>query len=159
MSLLTAINDVSGEHARNIGHSSHQYGTDIDMFHFYKFPNAVSGKDNYAKLRADTLLAIQTGTNGTAARQRVINWVSATRAGLDKLAAKAEVSQLLYAKGSSATGLAEGWARDLLKTGQTTVSGQALNLGLGTWTNSKYVPRSDHDDHVHVTLNRATLGQ
>jgi hypothetical protein len=158
-SLVTAIDDISGEHARHIGHASHFYGTDIDMFHFYRFPNAVSGGDNYSKLRADTLLSIQTGSDGTAARQRVISWVNATRTGLDKLAAKAEVSQLLYAKGAATTGLSAGWARDLLQTGKITVSGQALNLGLASWTNSKYVPRSDHDDHLHVTLSRSVLGE
>jgi len=31
------------------------------------------------------------------------------------------------------------WGRDLLKTGKTTMSGQQLDLGTGSWSNSKYI--------------------
>jgi hypothetical protein len=156
-SLITSIDDVSGEHARYIGHSTHAYGTDIDMYHFYRFPGAVSGGQNYEKLVADTRLAIQATPEGLAAKQRVIAWVNATRTGLANLAANGSVSQLFYVLGSPANGLSSGWARDLLKTGQTTVGTQVLNLSLGTWTNTKYIPRADHNDHVHITLNRSLI--
>src|SRR5262249_30496153 len=151
--------------ARDLGHTTHQYGTDIDIYHFYTFPGAISGADNYAKLRSDAILAIQTtSTDPTiqqaiAARQRVIGCVSKTRTGLDNLAANETVSQLLYALGSAGGGLSRGWARDLLTSGQTTVSGQTLNLGLQTWSNSKYIPRNDHNDHIHIALDRALLGE
>lgn len=39
---LTAINDVSGEHGKNLGHASHARGSDIDMYHFYRFPGAAA---------------------------------------------------------------------------------------------------------------------
>jgi hypothetical protein len=76
---------------------------------------------------------------GAAAKQRVTAWVNATHSGLDALAAKAEVIELRYAKGSgfdpvhhsNEVGLTSGWAKGLLETGRTTVSGTALDLGTG----------------------------
>lgn len=158
---LTKINDISGEHGRNIGHQSHKHGTDIDMFHFFTFPGAVSGGDNYTKLVSDVLLAIKTGSpnpvvaaQAQAAKGRVISWVNSTHAGLDALAADNMVNELRYALGAATTGLSVGWARDLLKSGKTTVNGQPLDLGTGVWSNSKYIPLNDHNDHVHITLSR-----
>lgn len=163
---ITSINDISGEHARNISHATHARGTDIDMYHFYTFPSATTGSSNYVLLRADVLLAPGiTSTdpiikaNAEAARGRVIAWVTATRNGINGLAASSQVAELLHILGAAGSGLTNGWGRDLLQTGQTTVNGQALNLGLGTWSNAKYVPRWDHNDHVHITLDRAALGE
>jgi hypothetical protein len=156
--LVTRIGDISGEHARYIGHQTHQYGTDIDIFHFYRFPN-------YFRLQADTILAFQTNSsdptvaaNALAAQQRVTNWVTASRTGLDKLAASQVVANLLYVRGFAANGLQVGWARDLLQTGQTTLMGQTLNLGIGAWSNSKVIYRLDHYSHIHITLDRSQLG-
>ncbi|HET9212846.1 MAG TPA: hypothetical protein VFR03_20740, partial [Thermoanaerobaculia bacterium] len=164
-SLLKEINDISGEHARNLGHATHQYGTDIDMFHFYRFQGATSGGNNYTRLQADTALSIRINDpdatvrqQAAAARARVSSWVTETRSGIDALAALNTVSSVLYAQGSAGSGLPAGWAQSLLTTGATTVGGAALDLGLGTWSNAKYRPRSDHNDHVHITLNRAALG-
>lgn len=36
--LLTPINDIPGEHARDLEHLEHETGRDIDMFHIYVFP-------------------------------------------------------------------------------------------------------------------------
>lgn len=161
---LTKINDISGEHGRNIGHQTHKHGTDIDMFHFFTFPGAVSGGDNYTKLVGDVLLAIKTGSGdpvvaaqAQAAKGRVIAWVNATHAGLDALAVDTTVNEIRYALGAATSGLSVGWARDLLTTGKTTVSGQPLDLGTGAWSNSKYIPLNDHNDHVHITLNRVVF--
>lgn len=165
-SLITRINDISGEHGRNIGHQTHKHGTDIDIFHFFTFPGAVSGGDNYNKLVADVQLAIKTdnadpviAAQAQAAKERVISWVTATHTGLDNLAASSTVIELRYALGAAATGLSSGWARDLLKTGKITVSGKELDLGTGTWSNSKYIPVNDHNDHIHVTLSRPAMGE
>jgi hypothetical protein len=157
-SLVTAINDISGEHARNLGHATHQYGTDIDIFHFYTFAGAVSGTDNYYKLQQATLLAAQTSNPASvAAKQSVAAWVTATRAGLDALGNLSTVRQLFYIKGYAAGGLPEGWGAQLLTTGATTVGQGTLDLGLGAWTNAKYIPRQDHDNHIHITLDRTQL--
>lgn len=150
--LLQAINDISGEHARDIGHATHQFGRDIDMYHFYNFPGATSGGTNYTLLRQNVINAA--GGNAEA-RQRVIGFVNATRQGMAALAALDTVVNMRYALGAAGGGLPAGWARDLITTGQTTVSGQAFNLDLGTWTNAKYLPRADHNDHVHIALTPA----
>ncbi len=159
--LLTKINDISGEHSRNIGHQSHQHGTDIDMFHFYTFPGGTTGAANFQRLSADVVTAAQISNPNSkiraqaeAARNRVIAWAQATRAGLAGLAGSAQVARLLYVKGSEGGGLSDGWARDLLTTGATMVGTAPVNLGLGTWSNAKYLPRNDHNDHVHITLTR-----
>ncbi len=161
--LITKINDVSGEHGRDIGHQTHKHGTDIDAFHFYTFPGAVSGGDNYAKLRADVILASSTApanlAQAAAAKQRVIGWISATKIGLDNLANNATVVELRYALGGGGGGLQSGWARDILKTGKTTIAGVALDFGTGTWSNAKYLPVGDHNDHIHITLSRPALGE
>jgi hypothetical protein len=164
-SRITSINDISGEHGRNIGHSlSHFYGTDIDMFHFYTFPGAGSGGENYAKLIEDVKAAVNTTAAGQAARQRVTDWATKTRSGLDTLAAKTEVRQLIYANGwgygpkhLNEIGLTGGWARALLTTGKTSVGGSTLDLGLVAWSNTKYIAANDHNDHVHLALDRVAL--
>jgi hypothetical protein len=168
-SLITRINDISGEHGRNIGHTSHKRGTDIDMFHFYTFPGAQSGGQNYNKLVENVKLAVTAGSGGQAAKQRVTEWVTASQVGLDALAAKAEVKKLIYANGwgfdskdhPGELGLNSGWAYDLLTTGQTSVNGTILDLGTGVWTNTndKYDPADDHNDHVHIALDPSKLPQ
>jgi hypothetical protein len=40
----TSINDVSGEHARNIGHSQHERGVEMDIFHFKRFAGVECGE-------------------------------------------------------------------------------------------------------------------
>jgi hypothetical protein len=163
---ISKINDISGEHGRNIGHATHKHGTDIDIFHFFTFPGAGNGQDNYNKLRDDVKLAANTGSadpvvaaQALAAKARVIAWINATHTGLDALAASATVIELRYALGIAGSGLAHGWARDLLKTGKVTISGQEVDFGTGAWSNAKYIPVNDHNDHIHVTLSRPVLGE
>jgi hypothetical protein len=150
--LLQAINDISGEHARDIGHATHQFGRDIDMYHFYTFPGATSGGANYTLLRQNVINAA--GGNAEA-RQRVVGFVNATRQGMAALAALDTVVNMRYALGAAGGGLPAGWTRDLITTGRTTVSGREFNLDLGTWANAKYLPRADHNDHVHIALTPA----
>ena len=126
--LITRVDDISGEHAINIGHDTHNRGTDIDMFHFYTFPGAGSGGDNYLRLRADVFAAL--GGNA-AARARVVEWANDTRAGLDGLLPLGAVRQIFYAVGSGAQSGAPGavvvlpyrWAETLLETGTLNAAG------------------------------------
>lgn len=86
------------------------------------------------------------------------SWVTATRAGIDALAPMVTVRGIYYAWGAKlGTQVAEGWAWQLLTKGTITVAGVEYDLSLGDWFQYKYVPRSDHDDHVHLILNRAFL--
>jgi len=169
--LIREINDISGEHGRNIGHATHGRGTDIDTYHFYRFPGAVSGGQNYDLLRADVVAAFGTLQNpappaATTAFNRVAAWITATRNGLTSLANLNTVSQLIYCQGVAANGLPAGWCSGLIRTGSVTrtVAGpngpvnQTLNFG-GNFANAKVVYRNDHNDHLHVTLNAALIDQ
>lgn len=169
--LIREINDISGEHGRNIGHATHGRGTDIDSYHFYRFPGAVSGGQNYDLLRADVVAAFGTLQNpappaATAAFNRVAAWITATRSGLASLAALNTVSQLIYCQGVAISGLPAGWCSALVRIGSIsrTVAGstgpvnQTLSFG-GNFANAKVIYRNDHNDHLHVTLNAALIDQ
>lgn len=172
--LINEVDDISGEHGRNIGHNTHQYGTDIDTYHFYRFAGATSGTDNYNRLRNAVVSAFGTlqadGTANPNPSAEALNsisaltaFVSATRTGLGNLAALSTVSKLYYAIGSAGSGLSNGWAKSLIETGKVTrvVNNMALTLDLGvnSWSNSKVSYNSVHNNHVHVTLNRPAIGE
>lgn len=80
---------------------------------------------------------------------------------MKKLADDEKVKKLLYVKGkaSDGAGLRENWASGLLRTGKITISGKDIDFGTGVWSNNKYVPHKDHYNHVHITLDRAKLGE
>jgi len=173
-SLINEVDDISGEHGRFIGHNSHQYGTDIDTYHFYRFAGATSGTDNYNRLRNAVVSAFGTlladgaaNPNPSADALNSVNalkdFINATRTGLGKLAALNTVSRLYYAIGSAGSGLSHGWAKSLIETGKVvrTVNNVALtlDLGVGSWSNSKVNYNSVHNNHVHITLNRPAIGE
>lgn len=165
-SLVTRIDDISGEHSRNIGHRGHERGVDIDQFHYYTFTGAASGGDNYSRLRSAVLAAL---SGDAAARGRVSDWVTATRTGLADLLELNDVSRLYYAIGSQAQqasagvnlSLAAGWARSLIQTGSVTAAGgQVLNTGLGAWAeanNDRVTYNAVHNSHIHIALNAGLL--
>ena len=171
--LVREINDISGEHGRNIGHLSHGRGTDIDMFHFYVFPGVTTavggGLANFNALRGDVVTAFQTIGNPTPpqpavdARNRVVAWVQASRTGLTNLANLASVERLFYCSGLEASGLPAGWCRTLLRSGTATRPGAGgvpttLDLGLPGYANTKLAHNDVHNDHIHITLNRTQIG-
>jgi hypothetical protein len=165
--LLTEIDDTSGEHGRDIGHASHQYGTDIDAYHFYRFPGATSGTSNYNLLASaaatafGTLNATPSAAANTAFGQ-LVAFVTQTRTGLNNLAALNSVDRMYHCIGSATNGLPNGWARSLITTGiiTRTVGGvtQTLNINTGAWSQAKVTYNSVHNNHLHVTLNRAAIG-
>lgn len=169
--LLEAIDDVSGEHGRDIGHATHARGTDIDMFHFYRFPGAVSGTDNHNRLTADVIAAFGTlqpspPPAAVAAQARVAAWLTATRQGLANLAALNSVAQLIHCRGVATQGLAAGWCMGLIQNGTvartvatpTGTTTQSLNFG-GGFANAKMAWQNDHNNHVHITLSPAQIGE
>lgn len=170
-SLISAIDDISGEHGRDIGHDTHGRGTDIDAYHFYRFPGAVSGGQNYTALKNDMLAAFGTLATpvppaATAAFIRVAAWITATRNGLTNLATLNSVRELLYCYGTAAGTLPEGWCSALIRTGTVsrTVVGptvmltETLNFG-GAFADPKVFYRDDHNDHLHVTLHAELIGE
>lgn len=176
--LLTAIDDISFEHAINDGHpGSHQYGTDFLMFPFYQFPNVdKKRKDEYTALRVYTGRAFETTPQGRDALTQVQQWVRATRAGLDNLLALDTVQQIRYADGQLCPNntdsslffrddLPDGWARDLLRTGVITDrKGRILDLGneFHGWQNSdatKMAYTCEQNFELDVSLNRCKLSE
>lgn len=175
--LLREINDVSGEHGRDLGHQTHGRGNDIDMFHYYLFPGTTTapggGAANFAALQNDLVLAFQTVGVPTpppaaaAALGRVTDWLNATRTGLTALAARPEVSNVIHCSGAAGSGLAAGWCNTLLRTGRVTRTTsvpnapplmQTLIVG-GTYVNSKMLNNDIHNDHIHITLNPGQIGE
>jgi hypothetical protein len=168
--LLTRIDDISGEHARDIGHQTHERGVDIDEFHYYTFPGGGgSGGANYTALTTNVFNAM----NGDAAAAgRVGDWVTATRNGLAALHALNTVNRLYYAIGNAGQRqvtptvlirLNGGWAQALVQNGTVTAaSGQVLNTNLGAWAlanSNRITYNAVHNSHVHVALNSAALPQ
>lgn len=166
--LISSINDVSGEHGRNIGHDSHATGIDIDIFHFHSFtgttgPNK-TGTAEYNALRDKVLLAL----NGDEpAKTAVTSWVAASRTGLEALLALTDVSRLYYAEGSlypeqpppGGLQLPAGWAADLLKNGKLTVGTKTVDTGKGTWAqaNARITYNAEHNNHIHIALDGTKL--
>ena len=167
--LVTRINDISGEHAYDLGHLTHTKGTDIDMFHVYTFPGgAASGDANYQRLKEQVSRAL---AGDVQARGRVNEWAVATRERFDRLLGDAQVRQVIYMYGTvyqpqlgNQLGplfprLGMGWARDLLRTGRyTSPDGVVLVLPAGELPNGQNLAMVfdnksfKHENHFHVTL-------
>ena len=139
--LVERINDISGEHARDIGHKQHARGTDVDMFHIHTFPGgAASGESNYQRLQVNVQLAL----NGDVpARTQGLLWAVKTRARFDALIAEVQVRKIRYAVGSpwpetpGMPELGDGWAENLLKVGRyKTPPRPCSDLPCGAWGNA-----------------------
>ncbi|WP_201496831.1 hypothetical protein [Rubrivivax sp. A210] len=169
--LIREIDDISGEHGRNIRHHTHGRGTDVDTFHFYRFPGAGSGGQNFLALQTNVigafgLLSSPAPQAAIQAYNRVAAWVTATRNGLAALAELDSVAQIIYCSGTPISGVAAGWCSALIRTGVISrtrfeTSGsvvESLNFG-GSFSNAKVIFRNDHNDHVHVTLSAAQIGE
>lgn len=164
--LLRAINDISGEHGKDIGHDTHARGSDIDMYHFYRFPgaDASNGTSNYLQLLARIYdLPKQNSSHpaeqaaGLAAVAQITAWINASRAGIDALAANPNVLEVGYILGGPGTTGISGtnWGERLLTTGKVRYNNVDYTLVDATWNNLKYQPWPGHHHHVHVTLNTA----
>jgi hypothetical protein len=158
-SAVSRINDISGEHTKNIGHPlSHTRGRDIDLFHYHTIPGMRNtrrgeGADNYHRLVAAVAEAHRGNPDGLV---QVENWILATRGGFDALLATNKIRILIYAKGSAETAhsLTSGWAESLLKTGKVRIGTETFDTHMGNWrqTETRIIYRTDHNDHVHVSL-------
>lgn len=174
--LLEPVNDISGEHGRNIGHATHARGTDIDTHHFYRFPGvgngAGTGDLNYTRLAQNAQLAFQRDAQGAPtpaalqARGLLAAWVERSRSRITALAARPEVAQVIYCAGAPNGGLGAGWCNTLLRAGllRRTLPGQApetLQLVADAYTgdNGKLANNDVHNNHVHVTLSPPAIGE
>lgn len=160
-SIMRRINDISGEHALDLGHDSHARGIDIDMFHIHPFDSGKSGLQNYELLRDKVFAAL---TGDTAAAGAVASWVTDSRTGLDSFLDLPDVRIVIYAIGTKWTqngiSLPGGWATTLLKSGTLTVGTATIDTGAGAWSNthlSKFTSNAIHNTHVHIGLDDTKL--
>ncbi len=157
---ITKINDISGEHGFDIGHTStHEAGLDMDIFHFTTLGNADSGHQNFNNFRNYVIDALNSKSSTRESSLKTVKqFILAERQGLSTLAADYMVQKILMFLGEengeskAESRLYYGWARDLLKNGTTTnLDGKVLDLGIGKWNPSgKIKPATGHDHHHHV---------
>jgi hypothetical protein len=159
--LITSVNDISGEHARDLGHQTHARGVDIDIYHFHRFTGSVSAQSNYVALEARARAAL---TGDAVALADLTSWLSDMRTGLGNLAANGSVFRLYTTIGNTISvniqgqpvTLAGGWGQTLLRTGSVTASnGQVLQTNLGQWANAnnaKIAYNAVHNNHIHILL-------
>lgn len=154
--LLTRVNDVTGEHGRDTGHTTHRRGTDIDIFHFGAFiapGNPPTSGANYAGVAQ---LAINAIGGDAAALASLTAWVQAQRNGLQALVANGAVAQVRSSRGAPSGALPDGWAQSLITTGTITDNSgtQLLSIG-GTFGSPRVVYDHVHNDHHHIDLDDA----
>ncbi|MCB9876308.1 MAG: hypothetical protein H6835_01790 [Planctomycetes bacterium] len=159
-SKLGPVNDVSGEHDRNLGHGTHERGKAID---FRQFTTPVfdfgSGMEIYAELADSTYLALNGGEDALA---DVDAWFVANRTGLQALAADAAVRKIYCADAEPysldpGVVLPAGWFVALLKNGTLTAGTLTLTLPSGAWAapaadQAKVSALQNHLDHYHLAL-------
>ena len=166
-SLLTRVDDVSGEHGRNIGHQTHRNGTDLDIFHFGAALDSTSGTANFL---AAQRLAVKAAKGNEEAADDLTNWIQAQRNGLAALAGNSQVLQLFTMPGASDSGgvLASNWAWTLLRDGKYKATVPKQGGGTETKTivlldpvtlSPKIQPLAGHNNHHHVTLDAASLAK
>jgi len=152
---IPEVNDISGEHSRNIGHLTHRRGTDIDIYHFTDLTGGVrNGSLNYQLIHSKTASAL---LGNIADRATVTDWILSARSGLDTLAGLNTVAEVISARGAPSLELPSGWLRSLMETGLLTNGTDILNLDIGTWNNTGVTYRNDHNDHYHIDLNDTNL--
>ena len=171
LAVLMPINDISGEHALNLGHDSHLRGTDIDMYHFtHLLTGKINGTENYRRLESLVLEALSC-LDCPDVQQAITDWITTARNEIDKLTAMDTVARVIFAKGCtqtkdddkkkrfqcSASALPVAWVKKLMKTGALNLDGLTLDLGIGAWSNGKVHYLADHNDHVHITLDATKL--
>lgn len=97
-SLLNAVSDISGEHGKDIGHSRHETGDDIDEYHPRNFlpGSTLNGGENYRRLAEHLYRAVR----GNARSQSEIRqWIIDTRSHVDAVLSTGGVEMVIYAKG------------------------------------------------------------
>lgn len=152
----TYVNDISGEHGRNLGHPrSHKAGLDVDVFHFTVYSKTLHGTGNYMLLQDKVLAAI--GGDATA-KTEVTTFFTTARTQLDKLLDMSEVRVVIFGIGDprskTDTILRKGWMQSLLLSGKVFRAGgvEVLNIG-STWPGSpRLLFDSVHNHHVHISL-------
>lgn len=153
--LLPAVNDVSGEHGIDLGHTTHRRGTDIDIYHFgVSFVSPLNGGANFRRVRDLVIRALNGNQNALAS---IAQWFRDQRAGAGALANDAFVAQIRCPLGEVFGILPEGWAQSLFETGRiVATNGLTLNIGGGI-VHAKFAFDHMHNTHFHIDLSDQNL--
>lgn len=149
---LPRQNDISGEHGQDLGHTTHRFGGDIDLFLFGAELNGVRARDNQYAVEAVARTAMGTNaTDAAAALTTLTAWVEAQRVGIRRLCDDADVRYFYGPRGRAlAGGIPRDWVLALIENGTVAVGTRSLTVGGGYTPCGKFSGRSDHDDHYHV---------
>ena len=162
-SMMQRFDDISGEHGRDLRHTSHQQGMDIDMYYFVNLvgeQNGITGGANWTKTCALVRKALDGGSNETT---QVTAWVQTHREKLAGLIALESVQKVYVASGNpNPSGLPARWFENLLKTGRFSKGTNTLDLGLAAWNPSgaaklHYDRSGEHNSHIHIGLDPSKL--
>tara|TARA_R110002050_G_scaffold287663_1_gene438986 strand:- start:19419 stop:22592 length:3174 start_codon:yes stop_codon:yes gene_type:complete len=163
--LIGAMNDISGEHGRDIKHASHRKGLDLDM-NFFNSTQA--GSVEHIVLTNNVIAAIR---GDQASRVAVVNYVVGQQTGIETLAAQNVLSNIFgpegtgrhlpSANGHPAFSLPEGWAGALFEDGVVRdINGNVLlniNRTMNSATSALFIPDGDHNDHLHLSFMASAL--
>jgi hypothetical protein len=157
---ITKVNDISGEHGRDIGHKgSHEAGLDMDIFHFTTLGNTNVGQQNFNNFRDYVINALDSKSPTHESSLKIVKqFILAERKGLSALANDEKVQKIFTFVGEenkdsmAKSRLGYGWAEDLLYNGTTTnLDGKVLDPGIGKWSPSGNIKSvTGHDHHYHV---------
>jgi hypothetical protein len=158
------FNDVSGEHGRNIGHKSHDYGLDVDTLQFAVVPGAVSGCDNFLRLRGLVLTATTSDDEDEVflATSMVSDWILRQRSELQYHTGFSAIEKIISGLGEPAPKsscstsnnlgiLDSDWLKRLITEGEISKP-RSLVVGGLLPPSKKLVYRSDHNDHNHLDI-------
>jgi hypothetical protein len=126
------IDDISGEHGRNIEHKSHKYGTDVDVIQFWDavLPGRRAlGKEAYYAIRD---IARKAAANDADALAQLKAAVLAQRAGMKAFLAYPDAEHIFVGKGQNEGVLPEGWLKSLIIDGSFKPNGSAALVDIGT---------------------------
>ena len=141
--LWSRYNDISGEHSLNLGHSTHNLGNHIDIFHYFTIDSS-SGTNNFnAFVAAVTSHSID----------KIKAWIEIHRKNFDQLNADSNVVQILTHRGvaNASKNFKNNWLMILFETGR--IKSLDINLKLPEWKSpSKIRWVSDHTHHIHIQI-------
>jgi len=172
----TSVNDISGEHGRNIGHREHKEGTDLDVYHFTRLTKpGASAAANYGLLASEALKALSGGSKDT-----LVVFFTTLREKLAQLASDPKVNHVFSGRGAKSGALPDGWMEQLTRCGQVRDTLQLneralhqdckqgnvlIDLALGSWDlppdpagQPKVTFNHTHDNHIHIKLDHQKIG-
>ncbi|MFZ1642603.1 MAG: hypothetical protein WAV07_14460 [Candidatus Contendobacter sp.] len=160
------MDDISGEHGKNIKHKEHQNGRDVDLCFFpvdrawyVGTPPKLKCGENFGVVFSNTQRAL---AGDAKAKADLKKWVETQRVGLKALVDDPKVKRILFARGKSLPGVPAGWMGSLICEGKIVIADPKLffDLEIGSFdrcytgfpATSKLQFAPGHNNHMHVDL-------